>query len=57
MRELVILILSTLIFIILTIGVMIFGWGLEPRSWWWIIGGGVFGKLLICILEQIGKES
>lgn len=29
----------------LSIAIMVYGWGLEPKSWWWIIGGyaGVIG--------------
>lgn len=39
-------ILSQLFLLCLLVGtqviVMIFGWGLQPKSWWWIIGVGVF---------------
>ena len=31
----------------LSVLVMIYGWGLHPRSWWWIIGAGVFGVTVI----------
>jgi hypothetical protein len=36
---------------------MIYGWGLEPKSWWWIIGAGIFGRFLLIILDQIRKEE
>lgn len=26
--------------------VMLYGWGLQPVSWGWIIGGGIGGSLL-----------
>jgi hypothetical protein len=43
--------------IIVGILVMIQGWGLEPKSWWWIIGGGVFIKFALAILEVIQKNE
>ena len=29
---------------------MIYGWGLEPKSWWWIIGVGVFGQVFMKVI-------
>lgn len=29
------------------IAVGIYGWGLTPQSWWWIIGVGVFGQAFV----------
>jgi len=41
----------------LQILVFIFGWGLTPVSWWWIIGGGVVGfTLLRSLSDYITKE-
>jgi hypothetical protein len=37
----------TALAVALSVLVMIYGWGLTPQSWWWIIGGGVFGQLFI----------
>jgi hypothetical protein len=34
----------------LQILVMIFGWGLHPKSWWWIIGCGVIGVTFVKML-------
>ena len=34
---------SSLALIVLT---MIYGWGLEPKSWWWIIGVGFCVRIL-----------
>lgn len=31
----------------LNVAVAVYGWGLEPRSWWWIVGGGVFGHAVL----------
>ena len=33
--------------------VMIYGWGLEPQSWWWIVGGGLVGMVF---LNLVGKK-
>ena len=43
--------------IVITVLVMINGWGLEPKSWWWIIGAGFFGHLFAIIIAQIGITS
>ena len=43
--------------ILLGVGVGIYGWGLEPQSWWWIIGAGIGGKFLLAALEYVNKES
>ena len=37
--------------------VMINGWGLEPQSWWWIIGVGVIGHMTIQLVLAIGNRS
>lgn len=41
----------------LSILVMIYGWGLTPVSWWWIIGGGVGLRLIIAAFEYLNKET
>lgn len=33
--------------VLLDIGVKIYGWGLQPKSWGWIIGGGFVGMVFI----------
>jgi len=57
MKNFIITLLSAILMILATIAVMIYGWGLEPKSWWWIIGCGIFIRLLIALTETIGKES
>lgn len=40
------------------IAVMIYGWGLTPRSWWWIIGVGYFGNIFLhFVVDRLKKES
>ncbi len=41
----------------LSILIMIHGWGLTPKSWWWIIGGGVVGHSVIQGLLQLVKRE
>lgn len=41
--------------VILSIMVMIKGWGLEPQSWGWIIGVGFGAQLVIQLLVEIVK--
>jgi hypothetical protein len=36
----------------LQVSVMIFGWGLQPKSWWWIVGGGIFGATALRVLAS-----
>lgn len=37
----------------LQVMVMIYGWGLEPKNWWWIIGVGLFGQTF---MRMIGDK-
>jgi len=46
-----------MLMVLLGIGVMMFGWGLEPQSWWWIIGGGVAGRIAIATMEALAKAD
>lgn len=40
----------------LTVLVMIHGWGLEPKSWGWIIGGGIVARFIVSLIEVITKK-
>jgi hypothetical protein len=41
----------------LQILVLIHGWGLEPKSWWWIIGGGIFLMVFLrALMEKIDRD-
>lgn len=37
--------------------VMQYGWGLEPRSWGWIIGVGLSGNLVAQVLFEVAKSK
>lgn len=42
----------------LQVAVMMLGWGLHPLSWWWIVGGGVFGYAALRVLaDKIDREG
>lgn len=46
------------VLVLCNIGVMIYGWGLTPRSWWWIIGVGFFVTVFLKVVwDLIGKEG
>lgn len=51
-------ILVTLILLVACqIAVMIYGWGIQPKSWWWIIGVGFFVQLALSLIaERLKKE-
>jgi hypothetical protein len=39
------------------IGVMVYGWGLSPKSLWWIIGIGMFGLASLRVIsDKIGVK-
>jgi len=42
----------------LSILILMYGWNLTPHSWWWIIGGGVFGVVGLRVLyTYVEKEG
>lgn len=43
--------------ILLGILIMMYGWGVEPCSWAWIIGGGVAGRMIVIALELAAKAD
>jgi len=43
--------------LILSIATMIYGWGLEPKSWLWIIGGGIILRMIVEVLSELAKKK
>lgn len=41
----------------ITVLVMIYGWGLTPKSWPWIILGGIGARLIVAIMEAVVKAD
>ena len=58
LRRLIIAIFAICLSIGTSITVMIFGWGLTVKSWWWVIGiyfiGHLLGVLMIKLAEKKG---
>jgi uncharacterized membrane protein YjjB (DUF3815 family) len=54
--------LALLFVILIAVGMQIltyiYGWGMQPRSWVWIIGVGVFGHMFsMMIAQKLVKEE
>jgi len=46
-------VIATIINIFLGIGIMMKGWGLEPTSWAWIIGGGLLTSIIAASVTHL----
>ena len=57
MKNIIIGIFGFCLALIVSIWVLMYGWGLEPKNWFWIIGGGVFLKGIIIAVETIAKRG
>lgn len=47
--------LSALVIFVTGILVMIYGWGLTPVSWGWILFGNLFGIVIAAFLQTAAK--
>ncbi len=56
-RKLLIAILGLAISVTITVLVMIKGWGLEPKSWFWIIGVSLVGQIGVQMIVQLVKDD
>ena len=56
-RKFVVLLFGIAIGLLTTIAVMIKGWGLEPKSWKWIIGIYLLGHFVSLIMMAIAKDD
>ncbi len=44
--------------VVISVTTMIYGWGLTPRSWLWIVGMGFVGNALVIIINHyLDKET
>jgi len=56
-RKIIVVLAGISLAIAVSILVMINGWGLEPKSWWWIIGGNTIGIIAAQLLVKIGLSD
>jgi len=57
LRQFIVVFLGLAIGIASSVLAFIYGWGLEAKSWAWIIGAGFFGQMLALIVMEIGKDD
>ncbi len=58
MAKFLAVIFMILIGLSMQVGVMMLGWGVQPKSWWWIVGIGFFGQITAQIItKKLLKED
>ena len=55
LRRLIVTLVGISTAMVIPILVLIYGWGLEPKSWAWIIVVGIFGQCIAVAFIEIGK--
>lgn len=56
-RSFMLVITGLVISIGTSILVMMYGWGLEPKSWWWILGVYFFGQILAQLFAKAATKG
>lgn len=57
LRSFVLALFGVIASLITTICVMIYGWGLSPKSWWWIIGMYLIGTITALTIIELAKQK
>lgn len=57
MKSFMLAVAGLIIAIGMPILVLINGWGLEPKSWGWIIGASFFGQVLAQLFIEAAKSD
>ena len=57
LRRVVIAIVAVAMSIFVTVLVMVYGWGLQPKSWWWIIGAYAIGRMIAEMMMDLAKGN
>ena len=52
MRDIMAMLMMMALIIAAEVAVLVFGWGLQPVSWWWIVGG----TFLVGGIRRAGKK-
>ena len=55
LRKVLVLVFGLSIAVVTSIAVMMKGWGLQPQSWWWIIGMSLVGHIVAQIVIAVAK--
>lgn len=50
MTKLIALLTVLAVMVGLSVLTSIYGWGLTPKNWWWIIGVGLFGQIFMKLI-------
>jgi len=57
LRKFLVAVLGLVVAVATTILVLMKGWGLEPKSWGWIIGVSLFGHLFSQLIFEAAKKD
>ena len=50
------MLVAVCISIILSILIMINGWGMQPKSWIWILGVSILGQIVVQLFVEVSKK-
>jgi hypothetical protein len=56
LRKFLIMIFGYLILLGMGVAINVYGWGLSPKSWGWILGGGTFGIFFGQLILTLSKD-
>jgi len=56
-RRTIIILFGLAFGITMSILVMMNGWGLEPKSWWWIIGISLASSIMSQLIIHVGTSK
>jgi hypothetical protein len=56
-RKVIVVLVGLALGIGTSVVVCIKGWGLEPKSWGWIIGAYLIGQMMAHMFVEIGKRD
>jgi len=57
LRKLLVVVFGIAISMGVSVAVMMNGWGVEPKSWFWIIGASFFGQMLAQVVIETAKRD
>ena len=57
LRRMIIVLFGMMLSITISILVMINGWGLDPKSYWWIIGMGFLGQGSVQLIIRLAETK